>query len=277
MEQNAKQFTEEQDVIKSFMELLNGHDMGGQTQDFMELFRYVAGMQLQLSVMVDELQGVREQLAQLQESQPKAATERLIDKVVRLQEKITDLSERLSAVKDHLVETAAQAVNAFKEKGREEMCKALQKGISGVKSMLADYREHLSEVMTDFQKTANQIDSIGDELKQIGNSVSNVGRLLAGKGTKEVSDERTGVGLTRAVNKPVKKAVETLRKNMDTVDRAFEKLDRLSDRFTAEKETEKGGRVSIKGKLSQMKARADQQKKAPEPDKAKPKNKETCI
>ena len=30
-------------------------------------------------------------------------------KVERIQEKITDLSARLSAIKDHLVETAAQA------------------------------------------------------------------------------------------------------------------------------------------------------------------------
>ena len=44
--------------------------------------------------------------------------------------------------------------------------------------------------MMDYQRTANQIDSIGDELKKIGNSVSNMGRLLAGKGTKEVSDEK---------------------------------------------------------------------------------------
>ena len=97
-------------------------------------------------------------------------------------------SERLTAVRNHLVETAAQTVNAFKEKGKAEMCKVLQKGITGVKSMLSDYRERLVDVMTDCEKTANQIDSIGDELKQIGNSVSNVGRLLAGKGTKEVSD-----------------------------------------------------------------------------------------
>lgn len=66
-----------------------------------------------------------------------------------------------------------------------------------MKSMLSDYRERLVDVMTDCEKTANQIDSIGDELKQIGNSVSNVGRLLAGKGTKEVSDEKPGVGMTR--------------------------------------------------------------------------------
>ena len=155
--------------------------------------------------------------------------------------------------------------------------KVLQKGISGMKSMLSGYRERLVDVMTDCEKTANQIDSIGDELKQIGNSVSNVGRLLLGKGTKEVSDEKPGVALTRLINKPVKKTVENLRKNIDEADKAFEKMDRLSDRLDAGKEAEKGGRVSVKEKLSEMKAKADQQKKAPEPDKAKGKSKEECL
>ena len=276
-EQNTKQFMEENDVLKQFMELLNQQNMGEQSQDFMELFKYAAGMQLQLAVMADELQSVREQLSQLQENQPKSVKENLMAKVEQLQEKIANLSERLSAVKDRLVETAAQAVNAFKEKGKSEMCKVVQKGLSGMKSALEDYRERLVDVMMDYQKTANQIDSIGDELKQIGNSVSNVGRLLSGKGTKEVSDEKPGVALTRLINKPVKKAVENLRKDIASVDKAFEKLDRLSDRFAAGKEAEKGDRASLKDKLSQMKAKTDQQKKAPEPDKAKAQSKAECL
>lgn len=274
-EQNTQQGMEENDMLKQFMEMLNSQNMGEQSQDYMALFQYAAGMQVQLAVMVDELQGVREQLAQIQSAQPKTVTESLMDKVSHLQEKIVNLSDRLSVVKDHLVETAAQAVNAFKEKGKAEMCKVLQKGISGVKSILADYRERLTDVMMDYKKTANQIDSIGDELKQIGNSVSNVGRLLAGKGTKEVSGEKPGVGLTRAINKPVKRAVENLQKNIDTVDKTFEKLERLSERLAVGKEAEKGGRVSLKDKLSQMKAKADQQKNTPEPDKSK--SKEVCI
>ncbi len=274
---DTKPFMEENDVLKQFMELLNQQNMREQSQDFMELFKYAAGMQLQLAVMADELQGVRQQLSQLQENQPKQVKENLMAKVERIQEKITDLSVRLSAIKDHLVETAVEAVNAFKEKGRTEMCRVVQKGISSVKSALADYREHLTGVMLDCQKTANQIDSIGDELKQIGNSVSNVGRLLAGKGTREVSGEKPGVSLTRVINKPVKNAVENLRKDIESVDKAFEKLDRLSERFNAGKEAEKGGRASLKDKLSQMKAKTDQQKKAPEPDKAKTKSKAECL
>ena len=276
-EQNTKQVMEESDVLKQFMELLNQQNMKEQSQDFMGVFWYVADMQVQLAAMVDELQGVREQLSQMQENQPKSVKENLMDKAAHLQEKVTSLSERLTAVRNRLVETAAQAVNAFKEKGKTEMCKVLQKGISGMKSMLSGYRERLVDVMTDCEKTANQIDSIGDELKQIGNSVSNVGRLLAGKGTKEVSDEKPGVGLTRAINKPVKKAVENLQKKIDAADQAFEKLDRLSNRLDAGKEAEKGGRVSIKDKLSQMKEKADQQKKAPEPEKAKTKSVAECL
>ena len=274
---DTKQFMEENDVLKQFIELLNQQNMREQSQDLMEFFKYAAGMQLQLAVMADELQGVRQQLSQLQENQPKQVKENLMAKVERIQEKITDLSVRLSAIKDYLVETTVQAVNAFKEKGRSEMCRVVQKWISGVKWALADYREHLTGVMLDCQKTANQIDSIGDELKQIGNSVSNVGRLLTGKGTKEVSDEKPGVGLTRVINKPVKKAVENLRKIIASVDRAFEKLDRLSESFSVGKEAEKGGRESLKDKLSQMKAKTDQQKKAPEPDRAKTKSKAECL
>ena len=274
-EQSTKKIMEENDALKQFMELLNQQGMKEQSQDFMGIFWYVAGMQVQLAAVVDELQGVREQLSQMQEQQPKSITEKLMDKVAHLQEKITSLSERLTLARSHLVETAAQAVSAFQEKGKAEMCRVLQKGISGVKSMLSGYRERLVDVMTDFEKTANQIDSIGDELKQIGNSVSNVGRLLAGKGTKEVSDEKPGVGMTRVINKPVKKVVENLRKKIGGIDKAFEKLDRLSSSLDAGKEAEKGGRVSVKDKLSQMKEKAGQQKKALEPDKAK--SKEECL
>ncbi|WP_166433121.1 DUF6674 family protein [Enterocloster clostridioformis] len=44
-----------------------------------------------------------------------------------------------------MIETAKQAVNAWKEKGREGMNRVLRTGISGVKNLLQDYREKLVE------------------------------------------------------------------------------------------------------------------------------------
>lgn len=274
-EQNTAQNVEDMDVIKQLMDIMGQQGMKEQSQDFLEVLNFVAGMQVQLSVMVDELQGVREQLAEMQKNQPKAVTEKLMDKVSQLQEKISKLSERLGAIKDHLIDTAKQAVTAFKEKGREEMNKVLQKGISGVQSVLENTREKLVDVMTNYEKTANQIDSIGDELKQIGNSFANVGRLIAGKGTKEVSDEKPGVGLTRVMNMPVKSGISAFRKQISGIDKAMEKLDKVSAGLHTEKEADKGARVSVKEKLSQMKAKSEQTKK--EPDMAKKKSKEASL
>ena len=274
-EQNTGQNVEDMDVIKQLVDIMGQQGMKEQSQDFLEVLNFVAGMQVQLSVMVDELQGVREQLAEMQKNQPKAVTEKLMDKVSQLQEKINSLSERLGEIKDHLIDTAKKAVTAFKEKGREEMNKVLQAGISGVKSVLENAREKFVDVMTNYEKTANQIDSIGDELKQIGNSFANAGRLIAGKGTKEVSDEKPGVGLTRVMNMPVKKNIEAFRKKIDGIDKAMEKLDKVSAGLHTGKEAEKGARVSIKEKLSQMKAKSEQTKKAP--DMTKNKSKEASL
>ncbi|MCM1494111.1 MAG: hypothetical protein NC180_12960 [Muribaculaceae bacterium] len=255
--------------------MFSQQNMGAQSREFMELLHYVAGMQLQLDVMANEMQGMREQLSQLQENQPKTATKGIMDKIKTIQGKLADLSECLSEIKDHLITTAAKSVNTFKEKGKEEMFKALQKGISVVKSMLVGYQEQLVDSKMDCEKTANQIDSIGDELKQIGNSAANVGRLLAGKGTKEVSADKPGVGVTRAFSSPVKNVAARIQKVIDTIDCMMEKLDKLSERFRTEKEAEKGERASIKDKLSKMQEKTGQQKKAPEPDKAK--SKAECL
>ncbi len=310
-ESKKEQNVEEMDAIKQFMELMGQQGMKEQSQDFVEVLRYIAGMQLQLGAMVNELQGVREQLEKLQENQPKEVSSKHINRVSHLQEKINRLSERLSTLKDHLIDTAVQAVTTFREKGRQEMNRVLQKGIFTAKSVLSDCREKMVDVLTNYEKTANQIDSIGDELKQMGNSFANVGRLISGKGTKEVSDEKPGVGLTRVINMPVKKHISTMRKQIDQIDRAVDKLDKFSGglepeektekkpekeeksqgkskkgenheknpkketKKNIEKVTEKKERVSVKEKLSEMKSKSEQQKK--EPEAVKTKSKAECL
>ena len=267
-----QQDTAENDAVRLLLELLE--QQKAPSQNFMEVLQYVAGMQMQLNVMVNELQSVKEQLGKMQESQPEKKKHPLLEKLFHLQEKVTNLATHLSEIKDQLVDTAVQAVSAFKEKGREEMNKVLQKGLSGVKEALLGHRERLLGTLTSYEQTANQIDSIGDELKQIGNSAANVGRLLSGKGTKEVSGEEPGIAVTRAINAPVKKHITKLKKQMDGIDRTIEKIDGISSSLSAgkniekdaEKGEEKGTRVSVKEKLSQ---------KAPEKPTAK--SKEECL
>lgn len=227
-----QQNMEETERMKLFIELSEQQNMREPSKDFMEVLQYIAGMQIQLSVMVDELQSVRDSLARYKSNL-------FLEKVSCLQEKVTNLAGHLLETKDQLINTAVQAVAAFKKKGREEMNKVFQKGISSVKSMLFGHRERLFDILTNYEQTANQIDSIGDELKQIGNSVANVGRLLAGKGTKEVSEKKLGVALTRVINQPIKKHIAKLKKQMDGMDRAIQKLDRIFSSLTNEKNVDR--------------------------------------
>lgn len=273
--ETASQNGQESDVIKQLLELLEQQNMKEQSQDFMELFRFAAGMQIQLSVMTEELQSVKGQLAELKSSQPQGVQDSVIENVAQLEEKTGSLSEKLSDVKNHLVQIAKQAVNAFKEKGKQEMGAVLQKGIANVQKMLSGHREKLTDLLVDAEKTANQIDSIGDELKQIGNSAVNVGRLIAGKGTKEVSEEKPGVALTRLINAPIKKNIANLKRKIGHLDKITEKLEQTSARFEPKKDTEKKAgkekddRVSVKEKLSEMKEKSGQQTSKPEKAKQK--------
>ena len=78
-----------------------------------------------------------------------------------------------------------------------------------------------------------------------------MGRLLTGKGTKEVSDEKEGVALTRVLNMPVKKHISALKKQVERIDGAVAKLDKVCAGLDTGKDKEKS-RVSVKEKLSQM-------------------------
>lgn len=160
------------------------------------------------------------------------------------------------------------------------MKKVLKKGISDVQKLLDSIREQTVDVLTGYEKTANQIDSIGDELKQIGNSAANVGKLLSDRGTKEVSDEKQSVGLTRVMNMSIKKAIAGLKKNLDRIDRMSEKLEKICEKAEPEKAAEKGARASLKEKLAQMQEKEGAQNRQPDMEKAdkkKQKAKEAVI
>lgn len=131
-----QQNMQETDVIKQLMELLEQQNMRNQSQDLTELFRYVAGMQIQLSVMVEELQSVRKQLADVRDNQPKSIKDSLREKITQLEDKTNSLLEKMAEIKDQLLQTASKAVNAFKDKGKREMNHVLQKGIAGIQKLL---------------------------------------------------------------------------------------------------------------------------------------------
>lgn len=265
------QKNEQVDVVKQLLDILEKQNMQEQSKDFTAVLNTVIEMQNQLGAMIEELHDVKSQLKEVQNNNPTVENWSLRDKLTQLEEKIQGLLWKMFDIKDQLLDTAAQAVTAFKDKGSQEFGKILVGGINEVKDMLSKYKEHVVEVKTEYEKTASTIDSIGDELKKLGNSAANVGRLLTGKEAQAVSENKQGVALTRIANVPIKNSISKLENTISKVDKACEKLSRTADSIQHGKperaeNTEK--RTSVTEKLSEMKAQAHQQKKQPEKMKA---------
>lgn len=251
------------EVIKSnvqLIELLEQQNMQGSSQEMKEIYQYMAGMQFQLSAMAEELHNVKEQLSQAVDHQPVPVKEKLAKQAEQLEEKVSGLMERLMEMKNTFLDTAKQAIQTFREKGQAGLNKALNTGISSVKKMLSEYRNQLSETLMDFEKTANQIDSIGDEIKQIGNSTANIGRLLVGKGAKEIFGKGMDTDSSEAIQtarkakdlldklteyKPLAKVEELEEQNYNMIDNA------LNNKKPENEQTEKRERVSLKVKLAE--------------------------
>ena len=243
-------------AVEELLIILQQQGMKEQSQKFEELLQYVGSMQTQLETMVNELRVMKKEVSEFKENQQKSVGEKTVDKIQQFQKAIKDLNEKMITAKNLIFDIAKQSINTFKEKGVKEMNNVLQKGILKVKSVLMDCKNQMTDICTEYEKKANQIDSIGDELKQIGNSVSNVGRLISGKGTKEITDERPGVGVTRVINAPIKKKISILKNQMDDIDKVCKKLDTFLNKLT-NLENGKSDRVSVKEKISQMKEKVE--------------------
>ena len=175
------------DGIQLLIEWMEQQGRKETSQELLQVSQYLMEMQTQLSVMTKELQEVKRQLTQFPQEK---AIEETIQEVSNLQKTMGNLSEKISTGKEYWKNTVEQAITTIREKGKEELNEILQKGISKVKEIMLESREKLATTFAKYQKLVKKIDNIGEELKQVGTSIGNVGRLVVGKDTKEISKEK---------------------------------------------------------------------------------------
>lgn len=173
-ELNSGPVQENQDV-QAFLKLLmeNRPDKG---QDYSMMLFQMDNMAGQLEAALQELQVVKQQLAQVQESPTKNFITRAVNAV---ENRLHAMQERLSDMKDHIVENAKQAVADFKQKGVEVLDKAV--AALGVKKGLEAMQEDLSASILDVKQSIGKIETIGHELRSVGGHIKNVGRAVTGK------------------------------------------------------------------------------------------------
>lgn len=175
------------EAIQQFIKMLEENGRQGQAADLSALMWYMDGMSRQYDAVLQELQNVRQQLAQVKEPSVKYVVQ---GAAAKLEHRAHQIKETLDSLWEKIAGCAAAAVENFKEAG----VSALDKAVSamGVKNVLESLQDHLSDMIADTKRNIEKVESIGHELRSVGGHLKNAGRAMSGKETQTVDGGQEG-------------------------------------------------------------------------------------
>lgn len=166
---------QENEAVQKFLKLLMEHQPE-KGKDYSAILWQVDGLERKLEQTLSELKAVKQELSQMQENPAKQTVGRIVQ---GMEQKIHALQERLSDVKDTIVESAKQAVGNVKQTGISALDKTMS--FLGIGKALNAMQEDLSRTMADTAQSIKKIETIGHELRSVGGHLKNAGRVVAGK------------------------------------------------------------------------------------------------
>lgn len=171
METAGKTALKDQPEIVDLLQVLMENGLKKEQREVESLVTYLDSMEEQFGQVFLELQEVRKQLAQIQDSGAKASVQRLVK----------------------------QAGEVFREKGVD----ALRKTVAAMKipSALAKLEKGLHGAREHMNRHAEQMAVLGSELHVAGSHARNIGRILVGKAAREVEPQTPDGGFTAKIRK----------------------------------------------------------------------------
>ena len=249
----------EQPELKELFTVLEGNGMGREKQEIESLVHYIESMETGFGQVLEELKEVRGQLEQIQDKGVKATVQRVVDKA---ETKVFEVKSQLFTVKNNLVKSAVNAVDAFKKKG----VAALQKAVNamGIYSALSHLKLGLQNAEKSVNETISKIGTINSEIHSIGEHSKNIGRTLFGRQAKEVTPHNPDKGVLAKIQKlfaATGSFLSDMEKMTDNTMKKVAKLEQREEKKPSVKENLKAIRAEQSAKqadskpLSQEKAR----------------------
>ena len=236
--------------IIDLYEVLEKNGLHKQKEDVQSLVGYIESMEYNLSVMMNEIQEMHTEVNRLHDKGIRAQCAKIVAKA---EDKIQQVGTMVSVTKDKLVESASNAVKAFKEKGKSALIQAVE-GMR-IPTALSKIKDGFSHAAQSMRQSAGQLDVIRGELHEVGGHMKNAGRAIFGKPAKQADKLEADKG-----------ALAKLRGFLESCGKAFSNMERGADRLmekmhrTKEPEEQK---QSVKSELRQLKTEHSERSKAP--------------
>lgn len=174
-------------------ELLDTLDKNGLTKEKSEvqsLVKYIGDMEETLTGMLGELQEMRREINLIHNSSLKSKCQSLVQKT---EDKVRQGFTAVKKVKDNLIQSAGNAMRAFREKGRDTLAGSVRAmKIPEALDKLSSLFRRLSKEMA--QDTA-KLSAMQSELQSAKGHLKNAGLLFIGKAAKEAEHTKSDKGI----------------------------------------------------------------------------------
>ena len=226
----------EQPNIMALLQTLEDNRLNKEKQEVEVLVNCLDSMEEQYGKILEEMQGIREELEKMGESQIKI---QLSDITGHAEQKVQEFGEQLKKMKENLVKSAKSVVEQCKGKGAT----ILKKVVSGMKipQAISKLENALSKAQSSVEQQAIKAGAIRQELQSIGGHTKNVGKMLIGKETKEIPVDTASVG-------KVEKLLLRVVKRLEKMEQSAEKTRGKLEQFVTGKQ-----KSSVKMELNQLK------------------------
>ena len=230
----------EQPEIVELFRVLEGNGLTEEQKEVESLVKYLDGMEVQFGQVLEELRDVKEQLSHIQDGGVKASVLRISEQA---QEKVQEVGGQLNTVRKNLIQSAGNALQTYKEKGKD----ALRKAVSSMKipSALARIQEGLRGAVESMNRQVDKMEVLSGELHAAGGHIKNVGRIFRGKEQKKVEPQTADKGITAKI----RKSFLTISGRLSSMEQTTENLRRRLEQFVRKEEK----KPSVKGELKKIK------------------------
>ena len=169
---------EKSPAFQEFLKLLNENGRAAQGQDLSLMAWYLEGMERQFDAVLQELQNVKTELAQVTEQQAlaKPPLTRLLE---ALEAKVEQMRERLVSFRDKVMECAQDAADRFKDAGVSALDNVI--AAIGVKKGLEHLQEGLQSSLSDIKEALGKAEEMGTQLRRGFRNIANAGRIATNK------------------------------------------------------------------------------------------------
>ncbi len=222
--------------VAELIDTLDKNDMHKEKAEVESLVDYIGDMEKTLTEMLKEMQEMRQEINLIHNNTLRVKCQNLVEKT---EGKIKQGFALLGKVKDNVIQSAKNALKAFKERGKE----ALRSAVKAMKipETLDKLGSFFGKLSKEVEQDVQQLNSMQSELNSSKGHLKNIGRLLIGRETKETEQAKTDKGVFSRFGK----LLEKIGKGFGTLSqKAMDKADKI--RVTNVKE-------SVKNELDTLK------------------------